>query len=474
MINGSTRAGVADRLKFIGFDSGDRARMQAMKPIIVRAMGPALDRFYAQIRANPETARFFDGDSHVNRAKDAQASHWNVIADGHFDEAYLRRVEAIGRVHARIGLEPRWYVAGYSLVAQDLIAALIERRRFSSRRQLARDVAALVKAILLDIEISVSVYQQATDEEVIGSFGTGLAKLAEGDLTCRLSGVSSRFAQLQDDFNTAAAGLENSLASVARTASTVRVAAEEISCAASDLGVRTERQAGSLEEAAASIREVNQSVQASARGTGEVDSAVGRTQIEVTEGQRVVESALAAMQAIERSSNEVTKIIELIDGIAFQTNLLALNAGVEAARAGDAGKGFAVVATEVRALAQRSADAAGDIKQLIVSSADKVGEGVALVEETSETLTRIVERVADVSRHIADIRQASENQALNLAQVNGTVAEMDRNTQQNAAMVEQSSAAARSLAAEAAALSELVGRFRTGAAPVPMQRARAA
>ncbi len=460
----ATTTSIDDRLNFIGFAEQDRAALRGIRPILNSTIGPALDRFYRQIRANPETGHFFRDDRHVSAAKNSQASHWDVIAQADFSETYLERVRTIGRTHARIGLEPRWYVAGYSLVAQDLVTAVIQQRRFTSRRKLAADVAALVKAILLDIEISISVYQETSDEEVLGSVGRGLEQLAEGNLSHRLSGVSARFRQLETDFNKAAGQLEESLSGVSRAAETVRVGADEIAAASNDLGQRTERQAGSLEEAAASMREVTDSVQASARSTAEVDAAVGATRSEVGEGQQVVQQALDAMHQIERSSQEVTKIIELIDGIAFQTNLLALNAGVEAARAGDAGKGFAVVANEVRALAQRSADAAGDIKQLIVSSGTKVGEGVALVGATSETLARIVERVAEVSRHVSEIRTASERQALNLAQINSTVGEMDRMTQQNAAMVEQSSAAARSLAGEAATLSGLVERFRTSAA----------
>ncbi len=361
-------------------------------------------------------------------------------------------------------------------MAEDLVSALIADRRFAPRKKLAKEVSALVKAILLDIEISISVYQESSDEEIIGKLGVGLAALAEGDLTHRVSGVSSRFQQLEQDFNVAAERLEASVAGFARTAESVRLGADEISAASNVLGGRTGRQAGALEETAASIRDVTEAVQASARSAVDVDSTVGSTHREVTEGQQVVEQALAAMNAIERSSQEVTKIIDLIDGIAFQTNLLALNAGVEAARAGDAGKGFAVVANEVRALAQRTADAAGEIKQLIVTSGEQVGEGVTLVGTTAATLSRIVDQVGEVSRHIGEIRQATEVQADKLAQINGAVTEMDRMTQQNAAMVEESTASARNLASEAKQLAELVSRFKSAVSGSPAQQkfARAA
>ena len=193
----------------------------------------------------------------------------------------------------------------------------------------------------------------------------------------------------------------------------------------------------------------------------------------------VIEPYLEATLLVAKSSQEISQIINVIDGIAFQTNLLALNAGVEAARAGDAGKGFAVVANEVRALAQRSADAAKDIKGLIMTSSEQVSDGVTLVGETGSLLDRIVERVGAISALITAIAESAEVQSANLQQVNGAVGEMDKMTQQNAAMVEESTAAARSLAGEADELSSLVARFRTGsveempvAMPAPVRRSR--
>ncbi|USI74561.1 methyl-accepting chemotaxis protein [Sphingomonas morindae] len=202
-------------------------------------------------------------------------------------------------------------------------------------------------------------------------------------------------------------------------------------------------------------------VQETARSASEVRTAIGETHREATDGGAVVSEAIAAMGAIEKSAQEIKQIIDLIDGIAFQTNLLALNAGVEAARAGDAGRGFAVVASEVRALAQRSTSAAKDIKDLITKSAEQVGSGVQLVGQTGTVLQKIVSRVGAVRSLVASISDSAETQATNLGEVNRAVGEMDKMTQQNAAMVEESTAAARSLAAEADELATLVSRFRT-------------
>jgi methyl-accepting chemotaxis protein len=199
-----------------------------------------------------------------------------------------------------------------------------------------------------------------------------------------------------------------------------------------------------------------------ARNAREVGEQVSDAHGSATEGGIVVTRAVEAMGQIQKSSSEITSIIDVIDGIAFQTNLLALNAGVEAARAGESGKGFAVVANEVRALAQRSADAASDIKALIGASHASVAEGVALVDETGTVLTRIGERVAAINDRIAEIADSAQAQALRLQQVNQAVSDMDKMTQQNAAMVEQSNAAARSLADEANDLARLVEGFDTG------------
>ena len=259
------------------------------------------------------------------------------------------------------------------------------------------------------------------------------------------------------DFNAAIDKLGTTLSAVASNAVEVRTGSGEISTASDDLSRRTEQQAASLEETAAAMDEITSQVRTTAAAARETNSVVEAARADVTLSDTVVGRAVIAMSDIEKSSDEIAEIISVIDGIAFQTNLLALNAGVEAARAGEAGKGFAVVASEVRALAQR---AAGDVKARITTSTAQVGTGVDAVGEMRKVLDRLTGRIIEISRLASEIATAAEQQAMGLSQINIAVSEMDATTQQNAAMVEEATAAARSLAGQADELGELIAHFR--------------
>lgn len=296
-----------------------------------------------------------------------------------------------------------------------------------------------------------------------GTLAAGLKRLASGDMLCEIDEqFAPQFEALRHDFNTSVQQLRGVLVSVGRSAHAVSGGSGEISHASDDLAKRTEQQAASLEETAAALEEITSNVTATSRRTGEARDIVRNTRSRAEESGVVVGNAVTAMERIEHASKQISQIISVIDEIAFQTNLLALNAGVEAARAGEAGKGFAVVAQEVRELAQRSANAAKEIKALIGNSEVAVSEGVKLVNETGDGLTAIAGLVQAINEHMDAIASAAQEQSVGLGEVNQAVNHMDQATQKNAAMVEEMNAASAGLAQEAAGLAELLSRFRTG------------
>jgi methyl-accepting chemotaxis protein len=298
---------------------------------------------------------------------------------------------------------------------------------------------------------------------IVENMASALAKLAEGDLTVRLSEpVAAEYQTLKSDFNAAVASLEATVRALTVSVSTIRGGTQELSNASNDLSRRTEQQAATLEETAAALDEITATVTKTAEGATYAREAVSEAKCDAERSGEVVREAVAAMSGIEHSSRQIGQIIGVIDEIAFQTNLLALNAGVEAARAGDAGRGFAVVASEVRALAQRSADAAKEIKTLISTSARQVASGVDLVGQTGSALDRIITGVAKINGIVSEIAVAAKEQASGLHQVNKAMNQMDQVTQQNAAMVEQSTAASHSLSQETEGLAQLTGRFHVG------------
>ncbi|WP_343699735.1 methyl-accepting chemotaxis protein [Caulobacter sp.] len=315
---------------------------------------------------------------------------------------------------------------------------------------------------------------EAQQAMVVSALAASLGKLAQGDLTTRIdASFDGQYAQIKTDFNSAIESLRDAMTAISASAGGIRGGSDEIASASDDLSRRTEQQAASLEETAAALDEITATVKRSADGARQVSSAASGAKAAAERSGVVMREAVAAMTEIEQSSGRVTQIIGVIDEIAFQTNLLALNAGVEAARAGDAGKGFAVVAQEVRALAQRSADAAKEIKVLIASSSSQVQRGVELVSQTELALDDIVAKVADIDDLISEIAASAAEQATGLNQVNVAVNQMDQVTQQNAAMVEEATAAASTLRVEAAELAQRVALFRMGEPSAARSRAAA-
>lgn len=456
---------LSERVAFFGMN-GDAENYPAIRRALNAAGPGALDSFYAMIAQTPHLAAKFTSNEHMARARAAQMAHWDYLFSGDVSSEYAKRAHQVGLVHARIGLEPRWYIGGYSRVVGDMIDHMLLSSwmgRIPGLRKVARTIRAMIRAALLDMEMALSAYFDAMNqsrENMMRQFADALESLARGDLTVQLTGVPREYADLAATFNLTVDRLHEDMETVARGADHIHGGAGEIRVASDDFANRTERQSASLEETAAAMNQITMAIQQGAAQAEQVNEVMSNVQREVLDGGSVVASAVEAMDNIHKSSSEIATIVDVIEGIAFQTNLLALNAGVEAARAGDAGQGFAVVASEVRALAQRSSDAAQGIKSLISSSSAHVDSGVALVGRAGDMLKHVVERINGLGETVGTLSQSSINQAETLAQVNAAVNEMDRMTQQNAAMAEQSNAASRTLATEADTLAAMIHRFR--------------
>lgn len=383
-------------------------------------------RFHADLIASGE------------RESPAYAAFWEALRRGEFQQGEFRRI-------AKSGAEV-WIQATYNPIL-DASGKPFKVVKF------ATDVTARKKAVVD--------FQNAVAALSAGNLGAVLAAPMQGEME-----------QLRQHYNVALEGIAQLVGTIQRSVQTILGEAENLADASSDLGRRTERQAASLEETASAINELTASVESSSEGAGTAADVVRRARKRSTEGRDVVEKTVSAMNDIAGSSGQISKITDVIDDIAFQTNLLALNAGVEAARAGETGRGFAVVASEVRALAQRSSDAAREIAQLISTSREQVDLGVSLVNRTGTMLGEIDELVAQVDILVQDIASAAGEQAIGLNEINTAVSQLDQVTQQNAAMFEETSAAIAALRSMAGALSDQSGVFRIeGSETAPVQLA---
>jgi len=482
------------RIQFMGLGEPSAA-YRAMGPIISQSLPTALDLFYDRVRAEPLTARFFKDEAHISSAHAAQQSHWRAIVEGRADTEYAESVRTIGRVHARIGLEPRWYIGGYSVVLAHLTRAIAERPRklFANRKEhdriTSKAIAELNQRVMLDMDMAISVYletlaearnraqaaqaeAEARQTEVVRALGTALHALADNDLTTTITAsFPDEYRSLQHDFHAATRALCTAVRAVADSVESLSAGSSQLAVASEDLATRTERQAANLERTVHEADAIAQQVATSADGARQTAQAVAEARADVQETTGIVSNAVQAIHAIADSSQEIARFTSLIDEIAFQTNLLALNASVEAARAGDAGRGFSVVAQEVRALAQRSAAASGEIRGLISTSSAHVSRGVDLVEKTGEALERIGAKVVAVDGLAGSIAQSAQEQAEALNRVRRAMSEMDDITQQNAAMTEEATAAARQLAQEAHVLTQQVSRFKLDGGAVPVRLA---
>lgn len=459
---------------FTALSDGNYRTFPRIKQFIDKHAGKALERLYARIAEHGAASRLLPTAGARRVAADAQLRHWGNLFSGSFDVPAQQRSAKIGETHARIGLSPSLYIGGYAIVLEYLIEQRLSGfRTLLKGRTAGIELATLVKTALLDMDAALSAYAEAETqarEKVIGAVGEALAQMAKGDLSVQLTGLPPAYAQLTEDFELMRRKMGGIVQEMAGAAGNINTGATEISDAATNLAVRTEQQAAALARTSEVMQDITTGMGRTADNAKKVDTSVSQANDQAQRGGEIVKNATQAMDKIKASSSEIATIIEVIEAIAFQTNLLALNAGVEAARAGDAGKGFAVVASEVRALAHRSSESAKNIKKLITTSCEDVDQGVVLVGQTGVALEQIIQQVSEATVQAREISAVTTAQATSLQQVSQTVAEMDLTTQQNAAMVEESTAAARSLSQEAQMLAGLVGRFRVADTAPPVQR----
>ncbi|KEO51660.1 methyl-accepting chemotaxis protein [Thioclava pacifica] len=355
---------------------------------------------------------------------------------------------------------------------EEIAQAEAARRAASDEAEAARRKAEADEQAALRAREEDARHALEEQARTVAVLARGLDALAHGDLSITIDeALSGEYEKLRGDFNAAVVQLSQSLAQIEHGAHLIDGEAQSIASSAEELGAQTERNAATLEETAAALNELTVSVQSAAEGAQSARALATEARGHAESGAEVVESAVAAMAEIETSAKAISRITSVIDDIAFQTNLLALNAGVEAARAGEAGRGFAVVASEVRALAQRSSEAAKEISELIASSDTQVHSGVTLVGQTGKALQRIVTSVREIHDRVSEIAVSSGEQASGISEINAAVHQLDQATQRSAAMFDRSAAASRAMLGESARLLSSVSTFTLQQSPSGEQSA---
>ncbi|MFN7104653.1 MAG: methyl-accepting chemotaxis protein, partial [Pseudorhizobium sp.] len=475
---------LGERLAFAGLDADTCELLRRHRPQLELHCKDGLRDLFHRFQSSPEAARIFDSEHKIERLHDLQTSHWSVLTDARFDALYAERVKVLSDSESRMGLDPRWHVAGHAVVLEHLLAGVLAqetgrpllpagRRR---AQELADLVGALVRLVMVDVEIAVSLrfnelrqkhhrgledQRQEDRAEVTQLFSDVVRSLAERDFTISFpEDVPEPYRELGDLLNQAIETSRTTLDTARKHSDEAETSAGGLAADARAFAENATAHAQRLQEASAQLAAITSQVRSCAADTGAAQKAAAATRQTVEESGEIVGRAISAMSDIEASAEKIGEIIGVIDEIAFQTNLLALNAGIEAARAGDSGRGFAVVAQEVRALAQRSADAAHEIKSLVNGTKTQVGAGVQMVHRTQAAISGIVRQVTHIDQSIAGIARSAEEQAGALGQVAAEVSSLGAEVASNARLAEQAGSRADDLQTVIHELGRTVREFR--------------
>ena len=445
-----------ERLAFAGLDAEACELLRRFRPMLESRLKDGLRDFFHRLQSSPDAMRHFESDLQLERLHDLQASHWSVLTDARFDALYAERVKVLSDAEGRMGLDPRWHIAGHAVMLENLVSCLVEqivsKSLLSSGRKREREVndaiQAVIRLVMVDVEIAVSlrinelrtkhqralVAQRDKDQaEANALLGPIAAALAGKDLTVRVAEARPDvYGELSSLLDQALDAMSSSLKAAFEHVNRAERLVTDLSQEGRALAAAVEQHGTDVAASANEIADLATRVAASASEAAAAEQAVAEARRSAQESGEVVGKAISAMSDIEESAEKIGQIIGVIDEIAFQTNLLALNAGIEAARAGDSGRGFAVVAQEVRALAQRSAEAAREIKQLVTGTKSQVDAGVKMVHLTQDAIGGIVDRVTAINQSVTGIARDTGEQAQALSRTASDIQALDQRMAESA------------------------------------------
>jgi len=498
---GAQAGSLRDRLRFAGLDAAQCELVRRHRPLLETELKSGLRDLFQRFQAFPDAASNFENDRQLDRLHDLQSSHWDVLTDARFDSLYAERVKVLSDTQSKMGLDPRWHVAGHGVMLEHIISGLASdlagkpllpgaKRR---AKEISEMMTAIIRLVMVDVEIAVSLRfnalrasqgrmlseQREKDKaDIARIFGDVIDGLAARDLTVRAPvETDGTHAELAVTLNAALEAMQTEFVEISDRTQKAELSTRSLFEASKSFAGHAAGHAGELQSSAAALQAIAESVRQGATGSRAAEQAAASTRIAAEESGAVVGRAITAMADIEQSAEKIGQIIGTIDEIAFQTNLLALNAGIEAARAGESGRGFAVVAQEVRALAQRSADAAREIKTLVTTTKAQVDAGVQMVGRTQDSIGSIVRQVTGINEAIAAIAVNTGEHAASLDAVTGEVKNLSANVAANSSAARHSAEGADHLHAVIVELGQTIREFRIArenAQPARRQPVRAA